>query len=151
MRRMQAMLVLWVILWLASALQAQPQYTMTDLGTLFPTAIAGPWVVGREPDFTPDRLNIKTGERLLLPHEGLGAEPTGVLDSGEAVGNVGQHTAPVGHGPAAVWDAAGRLGYFPTPRGAQDAWVFGVNAQLAAAGVVYTAAGPGLAALWLLG
>jgi hypothetical protein len=65
----------------AVELNAQPQYTYTDLGPFSPRAIAGPWIVGQE-NGLPTRLNIDAGQKIVLGHAGYGGTVNAVLSLG---------------------------------------------------------------------
>jgi uncharacterized repeat protein (TIGR01451 family) len=95
---------------------AQPQYTLTDLGPLYPQAIAGPWVVGFEDPSTqqPVRVNIVTGEKTMLQGFGTWGAATSVLPSGEAAGYVAVPDARgQRHQTAAYWNASGHVTLLP--------------------------------------
>jgi hypothetical protein len=100
--------IFWIILMLCSVLHAQT-YTLTDLGTFYPRAIAGDWVVGREQN-RPVRLDLHLGQRLFLPGGDRLGEARAVLPSGEAVGWA---QMSVGDRTAAYWNAAGELSVLP--------------------------------------
>jgi hypothetical protein len=92
---------------------AQPQYTLTDLGTFQPNAIAGPWVVGVENNL-PTRLNLDTGEKLTLRHRGFGGIANAVIATGQAVGLV-YRSASAQDTAATFWDATGVAYGLPGP------------------------------------
>jgi uncharacterized membrane protein len=114
---------------------AQPQYTLTDLGTFSPSAIAGPYVVGSE-NGAPVRLNHQTGEKLILGNFGAGGYASAVLASGVAVGTT---KLPDQNAPEGVWDMAtfwdaqgsayGLPGGLPSSaRGINEAWTIAGHA-----------------------
>ena len=124
MHRYQRTLTIVVCLMLHTAVPtyAQPQYTLTDLGAFVPTAIAGPWVFGYEPTaphYTPIRLNMETGERLLLSHFGRGGIPnTAHPSSGAAIGTakITVQGAPNGElDVATFWASDGSAWQMPGP------------------------------------
>jgi hypothetical protein len=105
---------------------AQPQYTVTDLGTFQPNAIAGPWVVGVE-NGLPTRLNLDTGQKITLGHQGQGGTVYAVIATGEAVGTIKIPGASGSIDAATFWDANGTAYVLPGPLpsyalGMNDAW-----------------------------
>jgi hypothetical protein len=103
-------------LYASAYVHAQPQYTFTDLGPLFPSAVAGPWVVGFEDprNQQPVRFNHITGEKMILRGFGTWGAAAAVLPSGETSGYVAvPDTRGVLHQTAAYWNAAGQLMLLP--------------------------------------
>jgi hypothetical protein len=113
---------------------AQPQYTVTDLGTFQPSAIAGRWVVGSE-NGLPTRLNLDTMQKITLGHLGSGGVANAVIATGEAVGTIKN---PQGLDSAAFWDAQGQ--YFGLP-GPLPSYARDITAAWAVAG--YSPSCPG--------
>jgi uncharacterized membrane protein len=87
---------------------AQPQYTITDLGALQPSAIAGPWVVGVE-NGRPTRLNLDTMEKVTLATHGMGGVAWAVIARGEAAGTITIQDASGPMSSAAWWDIDGQV------------------------------------------
>jgi hypothetical protein len=102
-------------------------YTVTDLGAFQPSAIAGPWVVGSE-NGLPVRINIDSGEKIILGHRGHGGVANAVLATGEAVGTIKVPGTSGLTDAATFWDAQGQFWLLsgPLPSYAtaiNDAWI----------------------------
>jgi hypothetical protein len=138
---------------------AQQRYTLTDLGIFTPRAIAGPWVVGVDqpiiPGGVPIRLNLDTGEAIVLPHAGFGAHTTAVLDTGETIGNIWQpfpNGYCCGDTWGALWDTNGNVHYLPGSAAHVSTFAWGINGHQTIAGQVYIASLSGdRAARWRSG
>jgi hypothetical protein len=124
-------LVVCIMLFTAVQVCAQPQYTVTDLGDFRATAIAGPWVVGRENDL-PTRLNLDTGQKTFLQSSGYWGLASAVMPSGEAAG---YDAVPRSNGlnqTAAYWTAAGERVLLSSLPSSQ---VSGINQSSAMSGI----------------
>jgi hypothetical protein len=132
MCRIGVILLMCLCAMLSSAVQgyAAPQYAVTDLGAFEPTAIAGSYVVGAE-NGLPVRLNIDTGEKVILGHEGHGGMANDVLPTGEAVGTLKVSRGGALTDAATFWDRQGR---FVLRQGALPSYGVAVNTSLTMAG-----------------
>ena len=100
-------LTLCSILYTAVHLYAQPQYTVTDLGTLLPIGVtAGPRVFG---NLGGVPVVWWQGQIQAFQHYGSGGDIWGVASNGETVGEVWQNIGGRLERAAAFWDASGRL------------------------------------------
>jgi hypothetical protein len=127
-------------------LNAQPQYTYTDLGPFSPRAIAGPWIVGQE-NGLPTRLNIDTGQKIVLGHAGYGGTVNAVLSSGVAVGTIKMQGTGGLIDAATFWDAAGQFVLLP---GNAPSYASAINEAWMVAGGSVSCAGMGGAVRWWL-
>jgi hypothetical protein len=100
-------LVVCLILNTAIQIHAQPQYAVTDLGTLQPIGVtAGPRVFG---NLSGVPVVWWQGQLQALQHYGSGGDVWEVASNGEAVGDVWQNIGGRLERAAAFWDASGRL------------------------------------------
>src|SRR5262245_50707316 len=118
------LMILWYLLTIAGALQAQPRYTLTDLGAFQPNAISGPWVVGQE-NGVPTRLNLATGRKEILAQYGHGGVATDVIPDGATVGTVKR---PDSQGVMQDWATFWRPdGSFTHLQGSLPSYAWGLN------------------------
>jgi hypothetical protein len=132
--RCTASILLCTILYGAVDGSAASQYTVTDLDTFLPSALAGPWVVGTE-HALPVRLNLNAGERSTLEHLGYGGAASAVLASGESVGwvwRLASNCCLLQN--AAFWNAQGTLLLLSHPPGIVESVATGLNASFTVVG-----------------
>jgi hypothetical protein len=109
------------VLTIAVQSYAQPQYTVTDLGTFQPAAITGEWIVGAQNNM-PMLHHHPTATTLPLQHMGDGGLASAVLDNGVAAGWVGVRQGDSILQAACTWNEAGEVALLPglMPSSARD-------------------------------